>query len=166
MGSHVSPAQRAARGALSYLIVLHDLAADAPPSTKASRRYHGAALGTPAGGSPNEQASDARPRWPSASHAIYERAGDIAHDAISRRLQSCDSDLTVAVVSRYPSTHKEGLQMRKALVAVAVSVVMLGWGSNRAMAVCGDGVVDSGEDCDLGGTCIGGSAAGTALPRR
>ena len=52
--------------------------------------------------------------------------------------------------------------MRKALVAVAVSVFVLGWGANRAMAVCGDGVVDTGEDCDLGGTCIGGSAAGTA----
>src|SRR5579862_1131556 len=51
--------------------------------------------------------------------------------------------------------------MRKALVAVAVSVVF-GWGANRAMAVCGDGVVDSGEDCDQGGTCIDGSAAGTA----
>ncbi len=52
--------------------------------------------------------------------------------------------------------------MRKALVAVAVSVVMLGWGINKAMAVCGDGTVDSGEDCDLGGSCVGGSAAGTA----
>jgi hypothetical protein len=51
--------------------------------------------------------------------------------------------------------------MRKALVAVAV-VVMLGWVSNRAMAVCGDGVVDGDDECDLGGTCIGGSAAGTA----
>jgi hypothetical protein len=30
------------------------------------------------------------------------------------------------------------------------------------MAVCGDGHVDAGEDCDVGGTCIGGAAAGTA----
>jgi hypothetical protein len=52
--------------------------------------------------------------------------------------------------------------MRKAFVAVAVSVFMLGWGINRAMAVCGDGVVDADEDCDQGGTCIGGPTAGTA----
>jgi hypothetical protein len=29
-------------------------------------------------------------------------------------------------------------------------------------AICGNGVVDSGEDCDNGGVCIGGSNAGTA----
>jgi hypothetical protein len=52
--------------------------------------------------------------------------------------------------------------MRKTLVVVAASVVMFGWGGHRAMAVCGDGVVDAGEDCDDGGTCIGGPAAGTA----
>jgi hypothetical protein len=28
-------------------------------------------------------------------------------------------------------------------------------------AVCGDGIVEAGEDCDDGGTCIGGSNAGT-----
>ena len=34
--------------------------------------------------------------------------------------------------------------------------------SRAATPVCGNGVVDADEDCDLGGTCIGGSAAGTA----
>ncbi len=31
-----------------------------------------------------------------------------------------------------------------------------------AAAVCGDGAVGSGEDCDNGGTCVGGDNAGTA----
>lgn len=31
-----------------------------------------------------------------------------------------------------------------------------------AVAQCGNGSVDPGEDCDLGGTCIGGAAAGAA----
>ena len=30
-----------------------------------------------------------------------------------------------------------------------------------ACAACGDGVIDVDEDCDVGGTCIGGAAAGT-----
>jgi len=48
------------------------------------------------------------------------------------------------------------------LLVVAAAVVVAGWGSGRAEAVCGDGVVDIDEDCDLGGTCIGGPNAGTA----
>lgn len=31
---------------------------------------------------------------------------------------------------------------------------------NGCVAVCGNGVVDAGEDCDNGGTCLGGSNAG------
>jgi len=45
---------------------------------------------------------------------------------------------------------------------LVMTFVALGWGSQRAGAVCGDGVVDVAEDCDIGGTCIGGQAAGTA----
>ena len=50
----------------------------------------------------------------------------------------------------------------KTLLVMAVAFVVVGWSSRRANAVCGDGVVDVAEDCDLGGTCIGGPAAGTA----
>jgi hypothetical protein len=31
-----------------------------------------------------------------------------------------------------------------------------------ASAICGDGIIDGGEDCDDGGYCIGGADAGTA----
>lgn len=42
------------------------------------------------------------------------------------------------------------------LILQAVNSALNGCG-----AVCGDGHVDSGEDCDDGGTCIGGTNAGT-----
>ncbi len=35
-------------------------------------------------------------------------------------------------------------------------------GSAPAFAVCGDGVIEAGEDCDDGGICVGGDNAGTA----
>src|SRR5512140_2299713 len=50
--------------------------------------------------------------------------------------------------------------MRKA-VAVAIAFAIIGWNGGRVMALCGDEVVDAGEDCDQGGTCIGGPSAGT-----
>jgi hypothetical protein len=43
---------------------------------------------------------------------------------------------------------------------VGLALGILG-SSHAASALCGDGVVDAGEDCDQGGTCIGGPAAGT-----
>ena len=52
--------------------------------------------------------------------------------------------------------------MRKAMVTAAVSLVLFGWGVGKAMAVCGNGVVDSGEECDEGGQCIGSPNAGAA----
>src|ERR1035437_8018690 len=45
-------------------------------------------------------------------------------------------------------------------LAVVLTVVVLG-SPRAATARCGDGVVDADEDCDQGGTCIGGAAAGT-----
>ena len=50
------------------------------------------------------------------------------------------------------------LLTRALIVVLAVAVL----GSTRAAtAQCGNGIIDPGEDCDDGGTCIGGTNAGT-----
>ena len=46
-----------------------------------------------------------------------------------------------------------------ALVAVCFAVVVSA--SHAALALCGNGTVDTGEECDDGGRCIGGANAGT-----
>jgi hypothetical protein len=38
-------------------------------------------------------------------------------------------------------------------------------GCTPATAACGNGVVESGEDCDVGGTCVGGMKASTACTK-
>jgi hypothetical protein len=45
-------------------------------------------------------------------------------------------------------------------VAVTSVAFTAGARARGAEVICGDGVVDAGEDCDVGGTCIGGPAAG------
>ena len=53
---------------------------------------------------------------------------------------------------------------RKPLLWAVAAAAFLAAGPSptAASALCGDGVVDAGEECDLGGSCIGGPAAGSA----
>jgi hypothetical protein len=51
----------------------------------------------------------------------------------------------------------------RVLAAVlAAGVVGLSHVAIADLSLCGNGMIDPGEDCDLGGTCIGGPAAGVA----
>src|SRR5262249_33059005 len=80
-----------------------------------------------------------------------------------RRRSALDSCYRFAIAEHLHFLMK-GHVMRRVLVAAIVCVSVLGWNRSAAFAICGDGVVDTndGEDCDVGGTCIASSNAGTA----
>jgi len=63
---------------------------------------------------------------------------------------------------------RKGYWVFAALILMAGGAAVTGCGDNDgvpippAPSVCGNGVVEPGEDCDNGGICIGGSSAGSA----
>jgi hypothetical protein len=62
---------------------------------------------------------------------------------------------------RSPRHLRRGRWLATWTLVVVLALGILG-SSRAASALCGDGVVDADEDCDQGGTCIGGPSAGTA----
>lgn len=53
------------------------------------------------------------------------------------------------------------MRCRAIQVVILVTTLFITPSISLADAFCGNGVVEPGEDCDDGGTCIGGSNAGT-----
>jgi hypothetical protein len=62
--------------------------------------------------------------------------------------------------SACPQGIPDGAAVEVTLVVQAVNNALVGCAGGGRL--CGNGTVDTGEDCDNGGTCIGGSNAGTA----
>src|SRR5574337_1202770 len=50
---------------------------------------------------------------------------------------------------------------RRPAVGMLLVTILVFYAVNSAVGQCGNGIIDPGEDCDDGGTCIGGANAGT-----
>lgn len=84
--------------------------------------------------------------------------GGAGHVTVNDLITLMDIALGAAEPSACQQGIPSGSSVTISLIVQAINKAISGCGTGPA--VCGNGVVDAGEDCDNGGTCIGGSDAG------